>query len=391
MIETGKVRPSLRTLETIARRLGRPASEFLPGPATGYPVSVVDVVNPDLERLCQEHRYTEALQEAVSQVAREATTRLRAIAHLYAGRALVQLARPAEAAEHLGEARELFEAAGDPWGAAEAMDWEGSAAYLEDRVERALSLIEEALRRYRRLDPRRPDVEARMVEHLGSVHLKRGSPRDSLARYEEALEIAGTVHELSRLVRIYHGLATCQRLLGDQSRAIDLAQKAVSLAAVEHELSPAAARITLPRVENDLGMMLMAGGQFDHAERLFRSALSHFAEAGQEQMRSHLLLSIGELRQRQGRLDEALALVQEAIDLAVGRDETLAIAAGYQQLGELRAARDEHHLVDACFLAALAVLEVAGLDRGAAACRARHEAVRLGPDARPTVEQPAAS
>jgi tetratricopeptide (TPR) repeat protein len=212
--------------------------------------------------------------------------------------------------------------------------------------------------------------------------LKRGSPRDSLARYEEALQIAGTVSELSRLVRIYHGLARCNMMLGDHNRAIDLAEKAVNLAVVEHDLSPAAARTTLPRVENDLGMMLMAGGQLDRAESLFRSALSHFAEAGLERTSGHVMLSLSELRQRQGNLDEAFELAREAVHLAQRLGETLAIVSGYQQLGELHAERGEHDRVDACFLEALALLERAGLDRRAAECRTRHEAARRAPDQR---------
>ena len=143
-VETGRARPSLRTLEAIAGRLGRPVSDFLSrAPDGGVPVPSTETGTTELERLCLEHRYPEALEAATSQIERESAIRPRAVAHLYAGRALLQLARPGEAEEHLRTARQLFEAAGDPWGAAEALDWEGSAAYLQEQVEAAFRLGEE--------------------------------------------------------------------------------------------------------------------------------------------------------------------------------------------------------------------------------------------------------
>jgi tetratricopeptide (TPR) repeat protein/DNA-binding XRE family transcriptional regulator len=376
LVETGKVRPSPRTLETIAARLGRPVTDFLPGGSAAWSASTPEAHSRDLERLCETHRYPEALDLALSRTGPEAVPRLRAVAHLYAGRALCQLARPAEAAEHLRRARELFESTGDPWGAAEALDWEGSAAYLEERIEPALALTEEALRRYRGLDPRRPDVEARMVEHVGTMQLRRGAPREALARYREALEVAGGLHELSRLGRVYHGLARCHWQLGDQDRAIELAQKAVNLGIVEHELSPPAARKNLPRIENDLGMMLLQCGQLRRAETMLESALSHLAEAGLERMRSHVLLSLSELRQQQGEREEAFRLAWEALDLALDRTETLAIASAYQRLGQLHAEQGEHDSVDRCFERAVHVLDEAGLGRRAAHCRAQHDTLR---------------
>ncbi len=315
----------------------------------------------------------------MSRIGHEGALRPRAVAHLYAGRALFHLTRPVEAAEHLRRARDLFDASGDPWGAAEAMDWEGSAAYVEERIELALSLTEEALRRYRRLDPRRRDVEARMVEHVGTVQLRRGAAQEALARYQEALQVAGSLHELARLGRIYHGLARCHWQLGDRDRAIDLAQKAVNLGIVEHDLSPLGARQVLPRIENDLGMMLMHCGQLRRAEVLFQSALSRLAESGLERMRSHVLLSLSELLQRLGEQDEAFRLAREALDLAVRRAETLAIASAYQRLGQLHAERDEHDRVDACFGRALEVLAEAGLARKEAECRALYESLRRAP------------
>jgi tetratricopeptide (TPR) repeat protein len=157
---------------------------------------------------------------------------------------------------------------------------------------------------------------------------------------------------------------------------MELLLKAVALYEVENRMSPVPARTLLPRAENDLALVQMKRGELDRADQLFRSALAHFAEAGTERAQSHVLLSLGELRQRQGRIDEAVHFVQRAIELAERFDETLALAAGYQQLARLNAARGEAHLADAGFQRALRLLESAGLEERRRECASAYARVR---------------
>ena len=51
------------------------------------------------------------------------------------------------------------------------------------------------------------------------------------------------------------------------------------------------ARIDVPRIENDLGMMLARDGQLQRADELFSSALRRLEEAGSDRLRSYVLLS----------------------------------------------------------------------------------------------------
>jgi tetratricopeptide (TPR) repeat protein len=183
------------------------------------------------------------------------------------------------------------------------------------------------------------------------------------------------VLDLMRLGRIYHGMGRCHGSLGDLRRAIDMVSRSVSLHAVENDLRPAAARTDLPRVENDLGMMMMMDGQLDRAAELFGSALAHLDEAGVERQRSYFVLSMAELRQNQGRLDEALELVGEAIALAERLDEQLALATAHQQLGELHELRHEHDLADQGFERAIAILDEVGEGTRRAQCLAAYHRV----------------
>lgn len=372
LIETGKVRPSMRSLQIIARRLGVSALTFQmevdAGPEMPHRRAA------EFERLCERQRFDEVVELARHLLAQETSTHLTAFAHMYLGRALTHLGRPDEALPHAQQARHLFDREDDPWSAAEAREGEAGALFLAQDA-RAATVCEDALERYRALEPRRPEVEARMVEHLATILVQRSDYTRAERCYQQALQVAGSVLDLTRLGRIYHGLGQCYYYLGDPRRAIDLVSRAVALYAVENDLRPVPARFDLPRVENDLGVMLLRDGQPARAEELFRSALSRLEEAGSERMQSHVLLSLAEAQQGQGQLDEAVGLIERAIDLAERLGERRAMASARQQLGEVHELRHERHLADECFHEALAILDEAGMTGARAECLAAYQRV----------------
>ncbi len=372
LIETGKVRPSARSLQVIARRLGVPAQSFqvADDPGTDLPDGA-----GELKRLSVRERHVEVVALARQLLTGDGPRHLKAVAHLHLGLALNELGRPEEALGHARRARTLFEEERDPWAAAEAREAEAGALYLKDDP-RAVAVGEDALHRYQALEPRRADVEARMLEHLATCLVWRRDYVRAMRCYTEALHVAGAVLDLGRLGRIYHGLGRCHYSLGDVRRAIDLASRAAALYAVENDLRPVPARTVLPRVENDLGMLLMFDGQLDRADELFESALRHLDETGLQRMRSQIMLSLAELRLLQGRTAESRELIEQAIDLAGRLDERAALAAGFKQLGELHARQREHELADRSFERALAILTEAGMAGQKAACLAAYERVR---------------
>ncbi len=370
LIETGKVRPTARSLRLIARRLGVPEAALLALPAPSSDERVLS----ELDELCQRREHSLVLEQARGLLGLGGSPERTAFAHHYAGLALYQLARPSEALLELREARARFETLGNPWWTAESMDWEAiTLNMLEDP--KALRLGRQALRRYRSLEPRRPETEARVLQHLGTICYALRDYRCGCLYFEEALQVEGGVRELARIARVYHGLGMCYHGLRDHSRAAELLFKTITLYEAEQRITPGPMHQDQPRAENDMGMVLMDQGDMDRAERLFRTALEHYAAAGIERIKSHTLLSLGELRQRQGRLDEALAFVNDAIERAAAYDETFAVTTGYRQLGELHAVRGDHALADTAFQRALALLEEAGLDERAKVCMRAYERV----------------
>lgn len=373
-IEAGRARPSMRTLEIIAGRLGSPVSTLLARPTGERPVLPGEWVD-DLVALCQTHQYERAVAVGHAILEWQPQQRQEALARHYLGLALVRLNRPQEALDELVAARALFEKMSDPWLVAETMDWEACAHYLL-REPRALRLIEEALSRYRALEPRSPDTESRMLEHVGMVLLWHHEWDRVIDCFQDALAMPGVVRDFARMGRIYHGLGVAHDHLGDYERAADVLRSALVLYRQEHELTTGAGRAWLARVENELGLVLAHLGEHYRAEHLIRSSLDRAIEAGLRREHSHFLLSLGELRALQDRVDEAFDVVREGIAVGEEVGELTAVGQGHMQLGEVHAGRGEHDLADRHFEQAVAAFKRSGYATRLAECRQAWAATR---------------
>jgi tetratricopeptide (TPR) repeat protein len=244
---------------------------------------------------------------------------------------------------------------------------------------RALTVAREALGRYRALDGRRPEVESRLLQRVGIILAGLAEWPSALTHYQEALQVAGGVRDLYRLARLYHGLGFCQIQMGDVRTGAELLTKAHTLYEAEERLAGTGRRSDLPRLENDIGIMLLSQGDLAGAEQRFWSALERFDAAGHERMRSHVLLSLGELRMRQGRPGESAELVRRAISLAERLNEQQALATGHQQLAELQASLGEREAAMDSFQRALDILLEARLERKHAECLAARDRALGGP------------
>jgi tetratricopeptide (TPR) repeat protein len=271
----------------------------------------------------------------------------------YVGQALVRSMRPDEGLEHLRRAQSLLEIDPDPWLVVECTDWEASALYLNEDP-RALSVAERALKLCRATEPRLPGTEARILEHIASIHVKNHSFDQAIAFYQDALKANGTMRDLPRLGRTYHGLGIAYQERGDIGKAIEYTHRALALYALEDDSALQAYG------QNELGLLLMRQGQMERAHQAFQAALAHFAESGTEKTKSHVLLSLGELKMRTGRAPEGIQVVKEAIDLAKKLDERLALAGGHALLGQLYEHIDNHALADKEFRVAIRLLSAEG-------------------------------
>jgi tetratricopeptide (TPR) repeat protein len=355
LIEAGKTRPSMRTLELIASRTGKSLQSFLlNNPLPGGP-RAADARAGELQSLCLQQRFDDAIALGLPMLEHTMAPRFEALVRHYVGQAFVRSNRPDEGLEQLRRAQTLLEKDPDPWLAVECADWEACALYLKEDV-RALAVAETALRLCRETEPRLLGTEARILEHIATIHVHNHTYDRAVEFYEEALQVAGGLRDLTRLGRTYHGLSIAYQERDELGRAIEYTYKALALYALEHDTALVA------RGENELGLLLMRQGQMDRAGDAFRAALAHLEEAGSEVAKSHILLSLGELQLRVGKLDDGLQTVKEAIDLAHRREESIAQASGHVLLAQLYERKNRRQLADKAFASALRLLKKEGLN-----------------------------
>ena len=351
LIEKGRARPSPRTLELIAERTGKPISYFM---TSRPPATSPDAEVRELQTLCASRQYREAVPLAREILANRPLQRIADEARFWLGQALVTLLKPDEALEHLEGARKAAERADDPWRVAECLDWEAGALYIKEDP-RALAIAETALSRCRELDPRPPGLEARILEHLASIHARNRSFDSAVAYYDLALAAAEGIRDLARIARTYHGLSMAYQERGLLEQAAAYAQRALALYSIEND------RVLIARAQNELGLVLMRQGEGVRAEELFRSALGNLEEAGVAHLRSHVVLSLAELELERGALDSAATAAREALELAAGAGERLAAGAGHLLLGRVLAAAGDWEPATPELEAAVAVFTELGL------------------------------
>jgi tetratricopeptide (TPR) repeat protein len=261
----------------------------------------------------------------------------------YLGQAHCRLVEPREALVLLPPAREHFERLSNERLAVEALDWEASAwGLLEDP--RALAMENEALERCRNLDPRQPQLEARILGHLANLFVVARSWSRAISYYEAAVEAASAVKDLLQLAKMHHGLGLAYQRSEHRAKARGHLDKALALYSIESDTS------AVYRVENDLGNLMLVQGRLDAAERHLLKAL-----AGAEELhinrrgRGFILANLGEVCMRSGRTGEARGYLEDALGVGEAFGERIVVADAAMLLGRLEEglghsqAADDHY------------------------------------------------
>jgi tetratricopeptide (TPR) repeat protein/DNA-binding XRE family transcriptional regulator len=365
LIETGKARPSMATLQLIAERTGKPISYFVTEPppqqrpgtaARGGRRSSSGLGWPEVSQLqaLAAAQDVAALRDAASHLITNAKDGYaRAQAYFYLGTAQVSERAYGPAVESFRMAREFFRQLKDQWMVVECADAEAGALYNQEKPE-ALAVAEEALARCRELQPMPVATEVRILGHLGSIHASREEWNQAISRYNEAVERAGVVRDLTRIARMYQDLSLAYQGLGALKQAADYSQRALGLYEMQHNGE------ALAYVENNLGMVLMKLGQLGAAERHLQASLAAFESLGLERNKSHVLLTLSDLQLARDDAQAAQEYAQRALALAERNREQLTEARANQSLGLLAAARHDVDETDRRFRAAIRILTEAG-------------------------------
>ena len=351
LIETGRTRPSLETLEQIARQTRKPVEFFLLSPDGAPELTERRKDMVELERLTLLRDFEKVIEIAPSLLAKEWGDDDKALIHFYWGQACCRLVRPKEALQHLPPAREACERVSDEWMAVEALDWESSALGLMEDP-RAILLAGEALIRCRRLDPRPPQTEARILGHIANMYVVAHAWGEAVRYYEAAVQAAGSVKDLLQLAKMHHGLGLAYQRIQQPVKARQHFDKAHALYSIESDLS------AIYRLENDLGDLLLQQGNLDSAEQHFRAALAGSTALQMDRRgRGFILANLGDVSLRRGQLEQARQQLIEALGIGSAVGENVVVANAHTLLGQLEAQQGDLELAREHFDSAIRALE----------------------------------
>ena len=236
-IELGKIRPAMRSLEHMARKLDKPASYFLDDAEVERARGERDLEIGAIAGLLtlttapEAFRRAERLLDAGDLSVRD-TCRLR----LYAGSALNLLHRGRDSIKPLTIAQRLADELGDE-ALARAADYHlAVATRIAGNPRGAREMLERLIRRIESAKPPDQLLRLRVLITLGGCAQDLGEPRAATTYYQQALEWSSEIGDLARIAFIHQGLGNAYRALGDQDAAAGHYQRALASAELGKDL-----------------------------------------------------------------------------------------------------------------------------------------------------------
>ncbi len=376
-IESGLVRPSIRSLQHIASALGRPLDYFIadePLAATKrvtFHRLAAEAASERLDWRAAQGASEAGLSVAVDPAERASFLRLLASAALYLG-------RREEAFDRVTEGLALLDVTKQPLDVARLIYVRGlaygDAGQLVASTE-AFETVRDIVERYEIIDPR---LRARVSVALGTVYRRLGRTTKAIASYESALATASRANELKLAAQGFMGIAISHYDVGDldaaitsYERALDLFER-VSDTSFELHVRQSLASIhfqqgrvdqareladrTIARAD-EVGdehwgavaqvvraRVLLSDGKADDAKKLAARAERVLGKVGDPIQRAHALRVVAAASEAAGDVAEADRAFRQAIQLFSSIDDRADLAAAaseYSQILRARGAIDE--------------------------------------------------
>ncbi len=208
----------------------------------------------------------------------------------------------------------------------------------------AREVLDRGAAQVRRELANQPEVQASLLDAIGTVYLNLGLYEQSAPLLESSLETRETRHgaDHPEVARSLHHLGTLYRHQGRYDEAEPLLRRA--LAVREESLGPAHAGVG--ETLQQMAILERQQGRYAEAEALLERALEIFRrQLGPEHPNvARCLRVLSGVRMNQGRYDEAEPLLQSAlaIDEKVHGEDHLQTAVGLFDLAKLHAGRAEY-------------------------------------------------
>ena len=331
-IELGKIRPAMRSLEHMAKKLDKPTSYFLDDADVERARGERELDIGAIEGLLtfasapEAVRRAEKLLDAGNLSVRD-TCRLR----LHAGSALNLLHRGRDAIKALAIAQRLAGELGDE-PLARAADYQlAVATRIAGNPRGAREMLEALLRRILAAKPADQLLRLRVLITLGGCAQDMGEPQVATTYYQQALEWSNDIGDLARIAFIHQGLGNAYRALGDHDAAAGHYQKALASAELGKDL------VGILIVRNALAVIAADAGRIEAAYEHVARAIEIARVSGPAAYLAHCFATRAEVALKAK--DSALARSSAEAAIASagerGADSDRAVAGATLVLAEL--------------------------------------------------------
>ena len=385
-VETGQVRPSIRSLQLIAGRLGRPLDYFLGDEP------LADSKRFTFHRLAAEAAlerggWSEAVDHATQSRDLASQRSDKAVALRLLAAAALGSGSSEDAFDRITTALDLLDPAGDADEICRLLYLRGSAYVQARQLVAACEAFEGARDLVERSEITDPRLRARIAVALGTCYRRLGRPTKALEAYHQGQAIASRSSELRLAAQGMMGAAVSHYDAGELDSAIASYERALelfervadsgfelsvlqSLAAVHVELGELdeartlAERVhsraemigaseRLPIADTILARIALAQGQAADALALATTAAGALAAAGDRRQQADALRVIGAANGALGQVAPADRAYRAAIRTLLELDDRVDLATVATEYSRLLRSRGE---IDAAF----EMLELAG-------------------------------
>lgn len=345
LVESGRSRISLRALAIVAERLQTPISHFLQDEDAQRAAELaLDFAEVELER----DRPAATIQTIEGNTAFDLDPR----AQWLLGRALMARGDTGAAVTTFRRAAGLARSAGDDHFTAEVLFSLGGSLYASDSYDEALTYLREGLDLVLR-GPENPSLQARLYIVLGHVHYVRNEFEQAISQYDRALELFGSVYDLTKMGAVFSAMSLASRKQGDLDAALRYSKQSVAAFRLIRDQKLLAAEL------NNMAMRHAERGELDDAIDRAQESVQRAHDIGAADTEAYARGTLALVLFRQGRTDDAEREASAAEALAT-TDTPLALVDAQLVRANIAALRNDPQRVDELFHQAIETLRALG-------------------------------
>lgn len=367
-IERGKIRPSLKALSILAKRLDVPLTFLLEGspagaaearavgysPADSGPDQRIDVDLLQADVLIQQHKYQQA-EEILEPIQPERITTDQVYRlYLLRGELHLGLNQYQEAVVDLRAAVTQGENLNDIEYIERARNLLGKAYYLLYNYTLAL---ENHLRCNAAIENGHitdPIFELEVYNNLANDYFRHGDLEKAITDYHKALEtLAGLGRDSKNFAQRYMEIGQHYKSVGKLTQARDYIMKSLAIYQMRDE------QRLVGMIHQRLGKTLEKQGELDAAEQEYRQAIEIERELDDAIAASACLTSLAELLLKRGQTQEAEQEAQEALSYARAGSDPQTQGQALIALAQIDHKSGDYQGADQLFQQALDLLEAA--------------------------------